>query len=155
MPEEDLQHRAARAILGTLPLIMRTLGKSMHGGASEVSPQQFRLLDAIGRRPRTLGMVARIQGVTPATATTIVSTLENRGWVRREHDPADRRRIIVSLTDSGREALAAATVIAEDAMAAILTPLSVEDLERVRLGLGVLAKLPSADSQQERKPAAP
>jgi DNA-binding MarR family transcriptional regulator len=122
---------------------MRTIGNAMRNGGSSgpsLLPQQYRLLGAIGRRPRTLGQVAAIQGVTPATATTIVTTLENRGWVRRDHDPDDRRRVVVSLTEEGRETLASNRRIVEDAMAELLGPLSDDQIDLLLAGLAVLGE---------------
>jgi len=140
---------AARALLSTMPLVMRTIGRAMRVRCSSETPllpQQYRLLGAIGRRARTLGEVARIQGVTPATATTLVTTLESRGWVNREHDPDDRRRVVVSLTDSGSAVLASSQAVAEIAMADLLEPLTPEQLGRLLDGLAVLSELGTSET---------
>jgi MarR family transcriptional regulator, organic hydroperoxide resistance regulator len=44
--------------------------------------------------------------VSPATLSGVVDTLERDGWVVRRRDPADRRRVLLDLTDSGSERLA-------------------------------------------------
>jgi DNA-binding MarR family transcriptional regulator len=140
---------AARALLSTMPLVMRTIGRAMRVSASSVTPllpQQYRLLVAIGRRSRTLGEIARIQGVTPATATTLVTTLESRGWVTREHDTDDRRRVVVSLTEGGEAILASSQQVAETAMAGLLEPLTDDQLSRLLDGLSVLRELGPSDS---------
>jgi DNA-binding MarR family transcriptional regulator len=140
---------AARALLGTTPLVMRTIGRAMRqsaGDAAPLLPQQYRLLGAIGRKPRTLGQIARIQGVTPATATTLVTTLETRGWVTREHDPDDRRRIVVTLTEGGSHVLAGSQRVAEIAMVELLSPLSCEHLQRLLDGLEVLNELSGGET---------
>ena len=111
------------------------------GEAVPLLPQQYRLLGAIGRKPRTLGQIAIIQGVTAATATTLVTTLETRGWVVRERDPDDRRRVVVSLTEDGSKVLEAGDVVAESAMADLLARLSPEQLARLLTGLEVLGEL--------------
>lgn len=139
---------AARALLATTPLVMRTIGRAIRvkgNPETPLLPQQYRLLGAIGRRARTLGEVARIQGVTPATATTLVTTLESRGWVTREHDPDDRRRVVVSLTDGGSAILSTNDRIAESAMSDLLEPLDPEQLARLLDGLSVLDALRSGD----------
>ncbi|HEY5540098.1 MAG TPA: MarR family transcriptional regulator [Coriobacteriia bacterium] len=132
---------AARALLSVMPLVNRTMGRAMRVNASAVTPllpQQYRLLGAISHRSRTLGEIARIQGVTPATATTLVTTLESRGWVTREHDLEDRRRVVVSLTEEGATILAHSQQIAEAAMADVLEPLTPEQLSRLLDGLSVI-----------------
>ncbi|NEW38344.1 MarR family transcriptional regulator [Nocardia cyriacigeorgica] len=40
--------------------------------------------------------------VTTASVTELVDRLEHRGWISRAPHPHDRRRILVSLTDTGR-----------------------------------------------------
>lgn len=45
--------------------------------------------------------VAENVGISKATLTGVVKTLEARGWVARAVDPADRRRVRLSLTAAG------------------------------------------------------
>jgi DNA-binding MarR family transcriptional regulator len=140
----SLQMKAARGLLGTMPVVMRTIGRATRSEAvknAQLLPQQYRLLNAIARRPRTLGQIARMQGVTPATATTLVTTLENRGWVAREHDQDDRRRVVVSLTQEGECRLAKCRSVVESAMAENLSALSDDQLQRLVDGLAVLDEL--------------
>jgi DNA-binding MarR family transcriptional regulator len=47
-------------------------------------------------------------GVTPATLTPVVDTLEQEGSLRRERDPADRRVVRLRITDAGRRRLGTA-----------------------------------------------
>jgi DNA-binding MarR family transcriptional regulator len=44
-------------------------------------------------------------GIAPSTASRILDALERRDVVRRTRSPEDRRGVVVSLTDAGREAL--------------------------------------------------
>ncbi len=54
------------------------------------------LADAGGRL--TAGQVAEATGLSPAATTTAVQRLVGHGYVAREPDPADRRRVTVALT---------------------------------------------------------
>ena len=54
--------------------------------------------------PMTLGELAGAERVKPPTMTRIVAALEERGLVRREPSPDDRRVVHVVLTDEGRRA---------------------------------------------------
>ena len=41
-------------------------------------------------------------GIATASSTAVIDQLEQRGFIRRKRDAADRRRIIVNLTPAGR-----------------------------------------------------
>ncbi len=45
--------------------------------------------------------VAEDVGISKATLSGVVNTLESRGWVQRTLDTEDRRRVRLSLTDAG------------------------------------------------------
>ena len=47
--------------------------------------------------PMTAGGLARATGLTTASITGVLDRLEDGGFVRRERDPKDRRRVIVTL----------------------------------------------------------
>lgn len=55
--------------------------------------------DCVG--PRTPAELAEAAGVTRATMTGLIDTLERDGYVRREPDPVDRRMMSVFLTTQG------------------------------------------------------
>jgi DNA-binding MarR family transcriptional regulator len=47
------------------------------------------------------GALAKEWQVTSGAITNRIGRLEARGWVRRDFDPADRRQVLVTLTDEG------------------------------------------------------
>jgi DNA-binding MarR family transcriptional regulator len=53
----------------------------------------------------TPGRLAQLSGLSSGTVTGVLDRLERSGFVRRERDPNDRRRVIVSLDEEriGRE----------------------------------------------------
>jgi len=54
--------------------------------------------------PITAGEIAELTGLTTGAITGVIDRLEAVGFVRRERDPNDRRRVIVQLTiDPERE----------------------------------------------------
>jgi DNA-binding MarR family transcriptional regulator len=67
----------------------------------------MQLLNKRENRPqaRTPADLAEAAGVTRATITGLIDTLERDGLVRREPDPDDRRMVPVHLTPAGEEAL--------------------------------------------------
>jgi DNA-binding MarR family transcriptional regulator len=57
------------------------------------------MIDKHGALPMT--RVAEFLGSGLPTATGLVTRMEERGLVRRDHDTRDRRVVLVSLTDAG------------------------------------------------------
>jgi len=52
-----------------------------------------------------LSAVAEGLGITRPAATALVTSLESRGWARRDRSPTDRRGVVVRITPRGRELL--------------------------------------------------
>ena len=96
---------------------------------------QFGVLEALWHLgPMTLGDLARKHLRSPNNLTVIVDNLERDGLARRERDAADRRRIIVHLTDRGREQIAAVFPLHAASVAqemAILTEGEQDELARL------------------------
>ena len=55
------------------------------------------LLDEALPEPLTAGQLAELTGLTTGAVTGVLDRLERAGFVRRERDPGDRRRVIVRL----------------------------------------------------------
>lgn len=53
--------------------------------------------------PLTPTTIAERLLVTTASVTSLLDTLERRGFVARSPDPNDRRKVLVSLTGNGRQ----------------------------------------------------
>lgn len=63
-----------------------------------------RCLDVIDQAGRiTAGRLAEEAGLATGSVTAALDRLEAKGYVRRLADPADRRRVIVELTERARE----------------------------------------------------
>ncbi|WP_245900455.1 MarR family winged helix-turn-helix transcriptional regulator [Prauserella shujinwangii] len=68
-------------------------------GVSAGDQRALALLDRRG--PMSAGELAEATGLTPGAITGMIDRLERAGLVRRETDPADRRRVRVSGTGDG------------------------------------------------------
>ncbi|GAB4585890.1 MarR family winged helix-turn-helix transcriptional regulator [Nocardia sp. IFM 10818] len=56
--------------------------------------------------PQTPGQLAERIGITRGGAVTaMIDRLERAGYLRREPDPADRRRVLIGLNDTARTAV--------------------------------------------------
>ena len=72
-----------------------------------LTPSQGQILAVLrsaGPQGRTLGELAEALGVRPPTASAAVSTLEQKGLLRKREDSADRRAVRVRLTRRGQAA---------------------------------------------------
>ena len=69
-----------------------------------ISRTEVGVLNALSTRPFRITELAARESVTQPAITLLVNRLEDRGWVRRAADPADRRVVLVELTGSGRAA---------------------------------------------------
>jgi DNA-binding MarR family transcriptional regulator len=71
---------------------------------------KFRLLMAIKRQPTdapaTIGTLAESMNMDRGAIVELLDELIRQGFVLREKDPNDRRRILISLTPTGEEWLA-------------------------------------------------
>ena len=73
------------------------------GRALGVGPADLRCLDWLVDEPRSASELARRVGLTPAATTSMIDRLERKGFVRRTSDPADRRRVLVEMTEQGQQ----------------------------------------------------
>lgn len=70
-----------------------------------LTPAQERMLRLVSRGETAwrMGELANRMGIVPRSATGLVDGLETAGLVARTIDPANRRSILVTLTDHGRD----------------------------------------------------
>ncbi|MEZ6132579.1 MAG: MarR family transcriptional regulator [Planctomycetaceae bacterium] len=96
--------RAIRRIIRRTSQHSRTVGK--HGG---VSVPQMLCLKAVSEFPRdtevTVVMIAKAVQLSAPTVSRILDRLEKCGYIIRERNSTDRRRVCVSLTDEGWQRL--------------------------------------------------
>ena len=93
-----------RRLEGEFLLAMRRAGSVMQllsAAAAEkigINVTDLNCLNILALRGRmTAGELARATGLTTASITGVLDRLEVAGFVRRERDPQDRRRVVVRL----------------------------------------------------------
>ncbi|PWJ25752.1 DNA-binding MarR family transcriptional regulator [Branchiibius hedensis] len=84
--------------LGLSPHHARALEVIARGGAARGEPP----IDV----PPRLSLLADRLRIAPRSVTEVVDALEDKGLVRREPDPSDRRATVVQLTDEGEHTAA-------------------------------------------------
>ncbi len=80
-------------------------------------------------------------GVTKQATSQLIDTLVLRGYLTREVNPADRRRLHVALTERGRAAASAVREGIADVNAELAAAVSAEDQRGLRRSLTALAAL--------------
>ncbi len=80
-------------------------------------------------------------GVTKQAASQLIDTLVLRGYLTREVNPDDRRRMTIELTDRGRAAAAIVRASVQAVDAELVQRISAAELAGLRAGLAALAEI--------------
>jgi DNA-binding MarR family transcriptional regulator len=105
-----------------------------------LSLPEFRALNYLSQHPEaSLNVVAEHLGLTPPTASKLVQKLVTDGVVVRKA-ATDRRRVCLSLTESGKSALSAARVETRQQLAECLGSLNQKELNAVSMALKALGR---------------
>ncbi len=93
------------------------------GAITGISLAEYRLLRSLADSPHARASrvdLARAVGLTPSGVTRALRPLEKRGVVSSQRSERDARMALASLTESGRELLANASKVVDDAMNTVL-----------------------------------
>lgn len=133
----------ARAITEVVPRVMHLIRTEMRRHQpGRLSVPQFRTLLFLQRHPgASLSAVAEHLGVSRPTASALVDRLVRRGLVTRSPDPAERRRVVLGLTDAGHQQLAEARRRTQAHIAQRLAGCRPEELAALADGLRLLQRL--------------
>jgi MarR family 2-MHQ and catechol resistance regulon transcriptional repressor len=100
-PIDPLAHRALEALVRAQANLTRRLAADLERiGVSATGFTMLVLLTSAGGRLELRAMRRRL-GASKATATEVLDTLENRGFVNRSRLESDRRAVAVALTQAG------------------------------------------------------
>ena len=86
---------AVRKFIASSILFNHQVAQRLGLGASDAQFMHFLQLHG----PLTPGRLAELSGLTTGTVTGVVDRLEDAGFVRRERDASDRRKILVTLDE--------------------------------------------------------
>ena len=137
-PEVSRTAGELRALLGRLS---RRLRQTSVGG--EMTLSQASVLSLLEREgPATPGTLATKERITPQSMGTILVSLEELGLVSRTPDPTDGRRLVISLTEAGRQVILGARRQKEERLAqALATNFTNEEQQMLRAALPLLERL--------------
>ncbi|MFE5298315.1 MarR family winged helix-turn-helix transcriptional regulator [Streptomyces sp. NPDC056632] len=86
-------HGEARRYMASYALFNQAVADRL--GLHPTDVQCLNLL-SLEHEPVTIGRIAELTGLTTGSATRLVDRLERAGYVRRERDAEDRRRVMVA-----------------------------------------------------------
>ena len=104
---------------------------------------------ALGREDIPLGQLIKELRVSKQAAGQLVDTLVSRGYLDRQMDKNDRRKLTVTLTERGRAAAAVQSAARERVDHDLLECVGQEDISRTRRTLAVLANMIRGEADEE------
>lgn len=145
MTGESDTRRTARQLLSVVIHLHRWAeARAAQEHHADLSLRQFTALTLIQHESTTLGELARQLHVTPAVVTGLIDRLERRGYVRRAAGAEDRRRVVLTLTEEGRQARNGLEARLIDALASHLSSLAPSDLHALERIVDHLGAMPLA-----------
>ena len=96
---------------------------------------------ALGAGDVPLASLIRDLRISKQAAGQLVDTLVSRGYLARNVDEQDRRRLVVTLTDRGRAAAATQAAARERVDAELLAKVGPECVEHTRVALAALTEM--------------
>jgi DNA-binding MarR family transcriptional regulator len=104
MPGEPDVHDIAAALRVSVGMLLRRL-RQVRPDDELTLPESSALarLDRTG--PATPGALAKVEQISPQSMGATLAALEARGLIERRPDPADGRRVVLSVTEAGLELL--------------------------------------------------
>jgi DNA-binding MarR family transcriptional regulator len=139
--DHTLEPTVQRAMRAFLAVISLTEPYSMDfWRAHELTLMQVRCLRRLRGGPLTAGDLARRLGLSAASMTRLLERLESRGLVQRTMDIEDRRRVLVELTEAGRETTGTLGFWLDSPALKALEALEPQDCARVADALELLAE---------------
>jgi DNA-binding MarR family transcriptional regulator len=150
VPAGDATFENAWSDRVALPALLRaarkTYGAAIHAaladaGCDDVPRNGSFVLGGMARNGSPLADVVRALGVSKQAAGQLVDTLVLRGYLERVTDPHDRRRTVLTLTEHGKVAAAAARKAVERVDAQLEKRVGTTRLAHARATLGALVDM--------------
>jgi len=104
---------------------------------------------ALEREDIQLGQLIKDLRVSKQAAGQLVDTLVSRGYLDRQMDKNDRRKLTVTLTERGRAAAAVQSAARQKVDLDLLECVGQEDISRTRRTLAVLANMLRGEEDDE------
>lgn len=143
MTPDDLSEELASAVTEVARLLIRE--------GVQVNRTSLSVLATLRDGPRRITDLAACEFISQPGMTTLVSRLEDEGWVERRPDPADGRAVLVAITPAGRKMVETAIAARTEALRRRIEPLGGK--ERQALARAVEALRALTQDGGEARPA--
>jgi len=130
----------ASALTMNMGLLRRRLRQLPHDGGATL-PELSALVRLDRNGPATNSELAKIEQISPQSMGATIAALEARGLVSRASDPADRRRVVLSVTAAGRAVLEAKRTSRARQVAEALAAFGDDDIATLRAAVPLLERL--------------
>jgi DNA-binding MarR family transcriptional regulator len=104
MSRNSAPNDVAGALRVSIGLLVRRLRQAKADGDLTL-PESTALARLDRGGPTTSAALSKVEQISPQSMGATLSGLENRGFIERRPDPADGRRILLSLTEAGMKVL--------------------------------------------------
>ncbi|HVZ99745.1 MAG TPA: MarR family transcriptional regulator [Caulobacterales bacterium] len=139
-----------------LPALLRhartTYGAAMRqalaaSGCDDIPGNGMYVLGALAAGDYPVALIIRDLRISKQAAGQLIDALVLRGYVARENDPADRRRITLSLTERGRAAAAIQAAVRERIDTELAARVGEDNVRAARKTLAALIEMGLASGQ--------
>ena len=135
---------SAQALLEIFPILGRLMAvriREVDSEADEATMMQMRVLSFLKEEPLTMSDLAKRRKVSLQSASVLVQSLVEKGWVIREPDPNDRRQWLLQVTPEGEARAQASLKLVTDILTDVLSELSPEELAAAQVFLPALKRI--------------
>jgi DNA-binding MarR family transcriptional regulator len=116
--------------------------RAAHGLQLELSDTQLGALATLERKgAMTPGELAEHEKVQPPSMTRVIAVLEQRGLVMRAAHATDKRQVVLTVSDEGREVVDQSRKFREAWLARRLRELTPQEKSKLRAAAPILEKL--------------
>ena len=141
------QSRSDAGLATSLRISVSRLARRMRaervaqGLQPELSDSQLAALAALEKRAMTPGELAEYEKVQPPSITRVIASLEERGLIQRMPHPSDRRQVVLTVTDQGRDVVRQVRRLREAWLARRLRDLTPAERAVLKDAVPILEKL--------------
>jgi DNA-binding MarR family transcriptional regulator len=146
---------SAQALLEIFPGLGRLIAvrlREVDSEADEATIMQMRVLGFLQHDPITTSELAKRRKVSLQSASVLVQSMVEKGWIVREPDPKDRRQWLLQVTPAGKARAQSSLEQLTNILTDVLSELSPQELEAAQIFLPALQRIVAGHMTPEQAP---